>query len=153
MIEGHYDTDVHAKWNHLVKVLPSEEVRFLSALNIRENRNGFVVELGGRVGKKITYSILLLCSIIMLIRAGDYGVPETSRNERIVARFMKPTDTTAEKFHTSRYDVVGSKQGVFIDIVITKSELEDMQLEGYDIKSRRTEAEYVKEFIQRSEES
>lgn len=87
----------------------------------------------------------------MLFRAHDGEVSEAPEDERVIVRFVQPRNSIVSKFRSSQYDVADYKAGAYLDIVLKRSEVEDLQLEGYKLKITQTEEDYIRDFVRGSE--
>ncbi len=92
------------------------------------------------VGKRIMFFIITVLSLALFAQA---GMAETSppAEEQMVVRFNKPTEDIVKEFFSPKYDVAAYRPGVFLDIVITRSEFKKLVLRGFDIRITQTEAQ------------
>jgi len=77
--------------------------------------------------------IIILLTILM--------IPSFVRaEEKIIIRFTEPDKFVSSEFLTKRYDIAAYKPGLFLDIVVTRSEFKDLLKRGFDVQVTQTEA-------------
>jgi hypothetical protein len=102
--------------------------------------------------KFVIFSAFAIMIILVLTRTNDNDPSEAPILNRVVVRFIEPLDEIVAEFNNPQYDVVDYEPGISLDIVMTESEFEDLQLNGYEIVMLQTEEEFIREFIRKSEE-
>ena len=64
--------------------------------------------------------------------------------ERMVVRFVDPDKTVLTEFNETDYDIAAFKPGVFLDLVVSKSQYGELLTRGFHITVTQTE-EQLKE--------
>ena len=59
--------------------------------------------------------------------------------EKMVVRFSAPDKTLLSEFPPEKYDIAAYKPGEFLDLVVTRSEYEELVKRGFDIQITQTE--------------
>ncbi|MCP4351931.1 MAG: hypothetical protein GY795_41235 [Desulfobacterales bacterium] len=91
------------------------------------------------VGKRVMFFIIT--SLILALFA-QTGMAETSPpEEQMVVRLNNPTDDVVKEFFSPKYDVAAYRPGVFLDLVVTRSEFKKLAMRGLDIRITQTEAQ------------
>jgi len=95
--------------------------------------------------KKIIHPIirLFICTVLSLF----IQISPALSDEKMIVRFNHPTAEIIKEFLSSAYDVAAYKPGVYLDIVITESEMNSLKQRGFDITVTRTESELKKNLL------
>ncbi|MCP4351024.1 MAG: hypothetical protein GY795_36620 [Desulfobacterales bacterium] len=104
--------------------------------------------------KRIVYFIAALLTLIMPCFVQSVTAESSSgAEEHMVIRFNNPTDDIAREFLTPEHDVAAYRPGVFLDIVVSKTEYRKLALRGFDVRITQTEEQLKRNLKKKSRDA
>jgi hypothetical protein len=86
------------------------------------------------------YKIIITCILLLIIN-------NLLAEEKFVIRFNNPTCEIVNEFTSEEFDIASFKPGIYLDLVVIKSQYKEIEARGFDIEITQTESQLRENMI------